>query len=155
MAHWHGLAKLQLHSALTLDLLNETTTTLGEALRKFKDVICPAFKTRELHCEAAAREHRVASKTMKAKALADLTGSAAAGVPAAPIAPLNQAPRHRDETDAYSARINQAETLVELAVAGAPAAQTAPLNQEAAHGDETNVTVSSTGINQAEMLVEP
>ncbi|KAG6912370.1 hypothetical protein DXG01_015088, partial [Tephrocybe rancida] len=36
MAHWHGLAKLRLHSTPTLDLLNETTTTLGDTLRKFK-----------------------------------------------------------------------------------------------------------------------
>ncbi|KAG6916065.1 hypothetical protein DXG01_008590 [Tephrocybe rancida] len=59
----HGLAKLRLHTSLTLALLDQSTTILGDALREFKSDICPAFATRELRQEAAARERRNANKT--------------------------------------------------------------------------------------------
>lgn len=35
-AHWHGLAKLRLHSDLTLDILDDVTTTLGEVFHHFQ-----------------------------------------------------------------------------------------------------------------------
>ncbi|KAG6914252.1 hypothetical protein DXG01_001450 [Tephrocybe rancida] len=66
MAHWHGLAKLRLHSSFTMDLLDLKTTVLGDALRNFKQEVCPKFATRELRREAAARERREASKAAKA-----------------------------------------------------------------------------------------
>ncbi|KAG1857827.1 hypothetical protein F4604DRAFT_1931350 [Suillus subluteus] len=36
MAHWHGLAKLRMHSDLTLEILDQQTTNLGEHFRHFK-----------------------------------------------------------------------------------------------------------------------
>ena len=48
MAHWHGLAKLCLHTDATLDVMDSVTTLLGQALRDFKMNTCSAFTTREL-----------------------------------------------------------------------------------------------------------
>jgi hypothetical protein len=57
-AHWHGLAKLRMHSDLTLDILDELTTSLGEAFRNFQQDICPSYHTKELPREANARRRR-------------------------------------------------------------------------------------------------
>ncbi|KAG6915127.1 hypothetical protein DXG01_013116 [Tephrocybe rancida] len=62
MAHWHGLAKLWLHSSFTLDLLDLKTTVLGDALHEFKHKVYPNFAMWELRWEAAARERREATK---------------------------------------------------------------------------------------------
>jgi hypothetical protein len=55
MALWHGLAKLRMHTDATLDILDKTTTTLGNALRQFSKETCSAFATHELKRETAAR----------------------------------------------------------------------------------------------------
>jgi hypothetical protein len=55
MAHWHGLAKLCMHHDVTLDIMELLTISLGRLLRLFRDVMCPAFKTKELRREAEAR----------------------------------------------------------------------------------------------------
>ena len=57
-AHWHGLAKLRMHTDHTLKILEETTTSIGTAFRKFTDKTCPAFNTRELKREEAAHDRR-------------------------------------------------------------------------------------------------
>ena len=62
MAHWHGLAKLRMHHDLTLDILDSVTVALGNLLRSFSDVMCPAFETKELRREADARGRREARK---------------------------------------------------------------------------------------------
>jgi hypothetical protein len=61
-AHWHGLAKLRMHTDLTLDILDQLTTNLGEALRRFDESVCSAYETRELPREAASRHRRNAKK---------------------------------------------------------------------------------------------
>ena len=53
-AHWHGLAKLHMHSDLTLDILDEVTISLGEAFRNFQDKVCSAYNAKELPREANA-----------------------------------------------------------------------------------------------------
>jgi hypothetical protein len=53
-ANWHGLAKLQAHSDLTLDVLDSVTESLSQQLQDFRDKTCPEFKTRELECEFRA-----------------------------------------------------------------------------------------------------
>jgi hypothetical protein len=58
LAHWHGLAKLRMHTDTTLDILAEVTTSLGSSLRVFKGSTCSAFLTRELERERAARQRR-------------------------------------------------------------------------------------------------
>jgi hypothetical protein len=62
LAHWHGLAKLRMHTDSTLSLLSQVTTTLGNTLRTFQQA-CAAFPTRELQREQIARIRRQ-EKTM-------------------------------------------------------------------------------------------
>jgi len=57
-AYWHGLAKLRLHTDLTLDIMDNITTRLGDELRKFSSKTCTAYETRELQREADARVRR-------------------------------------------------------------------------------------------------
>lgn len=57
-AHWHGLAKLRMHSDTTLDIMDDVTTDMGRALRHFKKKTCPKYKTKELPREASARQRR-------------------------------------------------------------------------------------------------
>jgi hypothetical protein len=65
LAHWHGLAKLHMHTESTLAELEMTTGILGQQLRSFKDEICPAYKTKETQKE---REKRIRQSTRKGKA---------------------------------------------------------------------------------------
>ena len=58
LAHWHGLAKLRMHTDPTLDLLAEVTKSLGNNLRTFEKHTCSVFQTRELERERAARQRR-------------------------------------------------------------------------------------------------
>jgi hypothetical protein len=58
MAHWHGLAKLRMHSDLTLNILDDITTDLGERFRLFKDTVCASYQTHELDREVDARSRR-------------------------------------------------------------------------------------------------
>jgi hypothetical protein len=62
MAHWHGLAKLRMHSDLTLEIMDAVTISLGEKLRVFSQTTCPAFVTRELRREFNARVRRETKK---------------------------------------------------------------------------------------------
>lgn len=57
-AHWHGLAKLRMHSDNTLDIMDDVTVQLGSQFREFRDKICAQFQTRELPRETAARQRR-------------------------------------------------------------------------------------------------
>jgi hypothetical protein len=58
MAHWHGLAKLRMHSDLTLAILDQQTTDLGAQFREFKATVCAAYSTQELDREVDARSRR-------------------------------------------------------------------------------------------------
>ncbi|KAH7902978.1 hypothetical protein BJ138DRAFT_236039, partial [Hygrophoropsis aurantiaca] len=60
LAHWHGLAKLRMHSDLTLNILDTLTTTLGDQFRNFDTGICSLYTTREFTHEMNARTHRQA-----------------------------------------------------------------------------------------------
>lgn len=55
MTAWHGLAKLRIHSEITLELLQRETVRLGEELRRFQKDICPHYETYESDREAQAR----------------------------------------------------------------------------------------------------
>ena len=63
-AHWHGLAKLHMHTDQTLGLLDEVTTLLGVKFRCFVKHTCTKFNTCELQHEANARIHRAAKKSV-------------------------------------------------------------------------------------------
>lgn len=62
-AHWHGLAKLRMHSDLTLELLDNLTAEIGESLREFSNVVCTSYKTRELPREQEARRRKAAKQS--------------------------------------------------------------------------------------------
>jgi hypothetical protein len=83
MAHWHGLAKLRMHSDLTLEILDQQTTDLGEKFRHFKSKVCTAYYTQELNCEVDARSRRqakdVARRTESSMANEKGTGANAKG----------------------------------------------------------------------------
>ncbi|KAF7966162.1 hypothetical protein HWV62_39770 [Athelia sp. TMB] len=57
-AHWHALAKLRLHTDLTLEKMDSTTVRLGRELRAFSKNTCTAFVTKELKRETIARQKR-------------------------------------------------------------------------------------------------
>ena len=65
LATWHGLAKLRLHTDTTLTNLENSSTRLGNLLRKFKNDICSAYITKDLPSEEAARGRRQAAKAQK------------------------------------------------------------------------------------------
>jgi hypothetical protein len=58
LAHWHGLAKLRMHTDPTLDIFSCATTSLGNSLCTFEEKTCAASETRELECEQAAWQQR-------------------------------------------------------------------------------------------------
>lgn len=72
MAHWHGLAKLRMHTDDTLELLDKTTTSLGNALRLFQSSTCAAFDTKELQREVDARDRKDKKSQDKSKATSKL-----------------------------------------------------------------------------------
>ncbi|KIJ53889.1 hypothetical protein M422DRAFT_242156 [Sphaerobolus stellatus SS14] len=59
LAEWHALAKLRMHTETTLQRLEAMTTKLGQSVRKFASVTCPAFDTEELGREFEARKRRI------------------------------------------------------------------------------------------------
>ena len=76
LAHWHGLAKLHMHTDATLEILSHATRSLGNSLRIFEGRTCAAFETQELeHKRASQKRHEeksatnVASKSRKPTAL--------------------------------------------------------------------------------------
>jgi hypothetical protein len=84
LAHWHGLAKLRMHSDTTLSLLDAWTHTLGTDVRKFESKTCRHFGTVELDKEYAARQRRKVKKKMEkaSKAKAPNQTASLQGTPA-------------------------------------------------------------------------
>ena len=58
MATWHAYAKLRQHTEYTLRSFEVKTRDLGDQLRHFSRHTCPAFQTKELPGEVAARGRR-------------------------------------------------------------------------------------------------
>lgn len=57
-AHWHGLAKLRMHTDDTLSILDGVTVEIGAEFRKFIKKTCSVFTTHELEREKDARQRR-------------------------------------------------------------------------------------------------
>ncbi|KAJ3508461.1 hypothetical protein NMY22_g16610 [Coprinellus aureogranulatus] len=66
MGHWHGLAKLRMHTDGSLAILDQWTALLGEDARTFLEQTCTAFETVELKREYEARKRREARKSKNA-----------------------------------------------------------------------------------------
>jgi len=62
-ATWHALAKLHIHTDVSLRLLDTATTALGNALRYFAQVTCPEFNTFETSTEYTKRQRQQAATT--------------------------------------------------------------------------------------------
>lgn len=62
LAEWHALAKLRMHTEITLQYLEKTTTTIGKELRSFRDTICAAYTCKELPREISRRARRQRKK---------------------------------------------------------------------------------------------
>ncbi|KAG2088019.1 uncharacterized protein F5147DRAFT_781150 [Suillus discolor] len=65
MSHWHRLAKLHMHSDLTLKILDQTTTDLGEQFSLLKEMVCASYQTQELDREVDARSRWQAKEAAK------------------------------------------------------------------------------------------
>jgi hypothetical protein len=65
MVHWHGLTKLHMHSDITLDILDQQTTDLGEQCHQFKANVCTAYQTQELNREVDTQYCWQAKETAK------------------------------------------------------------------------------------------
>jgi hypothetical protein len=62
---WHAYAKLRLHTDKTLLQFENSTRTLGAALRRFLRTTCRFYVTKELPKEEAARGRRKAALAAK------------------------------------------------------------------------------------------
>jgi hypothetical protein len=71
-AQWHGFVKLRLHTDHTLEILDDTTTQLGDHLRGFVETTCSEIPTKELRREYEARKRR---ESKAAKSKGNTTGS--------------------------------------------------------------------------------
>jgi hypothetical protein len=58
---WHSSAKSRIHTDSTLDILEDATIALGWELRRFAQVLCPQFQTKESAREFQARKKRAAT----------------------------------------------------------------------------------------------
>jgi hypothetical protein len=62
-AYWHGLAKLRMHTDITLTVMDNVTTTLGAKFRNFQMNICSTYRTKELKREEDACKRRQAKSS--------------------------------------------------------------------------------------------
>ncbi|THV02220.1 hypothetical protein K435DRAFT_836569 [Dendrothele bispora CBS 962.96] len=58
LAQWHALAKLRLHTEVTLEQLEKVTVDIGKLMREFRDKSASDFMTYELPREQQARARR-------------------------------------------------------------------------------------------------
>lgn len=90
MAHWHSLAKLRMHTDLSLRILDSWTSILGEAARVFAKLTCSRFETRELKSEYDARKRRESKKFGQDKGGKKSSQPADQGVVATPFGQSSQ-----------------------------------------------------------------
>ncbi|CDO74660.1 hypothetical protein BN946_scf184832.g4 [Trametes cinnabarina] len=55
LANWHGLAKLRLHTSITIKIMRVATDHMCRAMRSFARTTCKRYETRELPKETDAR----------------------------------------------------------------------------------------------------
>ncbi|KAJ3512913.1 hypothetical protein NMY22_g15195 [Coprinellus aureogranulatus] len=69
LGHWHGLAKLRMHTEFTLEILDQWTPILGEDARSFVESTCAEYETRELKREYESRKRAQARRPKKGSGL--------------------------------------------------------------------------------------
>lgn len=79
LAHWHGLAKLRMHTDETLEVMDGVTSLLGELLREFQKTTCSSYNTRELAKETEARKRRQAKQQARNKGISGSFATAGDG----------------------------------------------------------------------------
>ncbi|EAU81343.2 hypothetical protein CC1G_07273 [Coprinopsis cinerea okayama7 len=91
---WHALAKLRMHTEVTVSMLEETTTALGNQFRVFMNEVCSKVRTYELPHETEARLKRLKKRVAKevedkddVDALDLPTSTPYAGTPTGPPSP--------------------------------------------------------------------
>lgn len=67
LATWHAFGKLRIHTEMTLNHFDNSTTRLGKILRKFYRDVCTKFHTFDLPQESAARARRRGQRAGKGK----------------------------------------------------------------------------------------
>jgi hypothetical protein len=75
LAHWHGLAKLRLHTDITLAQLQKATDELGLVMRAFRDETCVKFNTMELPWEQEIWHRRELKSQNQGKAPSQTAGT--------------------------------------------------------------------------------
>lgn len=58
LANWHALAKLRLHTELTVDIFRMATGHMTASMRHFAATMCEEWETHKLPKEVDARVHR-------------------------------------------------------------------------------------------------
>lgn len=91
LAEWHALAKLRMHTEVTLELLEQATVTIGKELRSFRDTSSAAYTCKELPGETSRRIHRQRKTHAKKTTLPNVASHASeTAIPPAPLS--TQAP---------------------------------------------------------------
>ncbi len=68
LANWHALAKLRLHTTVTLEVFRKATKLMYAAVRRFARTTCEAYVTYELDREAEARGRAQARAAIRIQA---------------------------------------------------------------------------------------
>ena len=67
LATWHALAKLRMHTTLTLTFFDGVTKVLGQLLQHFNDHVCSKYNTVETPAEHAKTIRQKAAEAAKRK----------------------------------------------------------------------------------------
>ena len=94
MATFHAYAKLCLHSESTVQSFEVVMTVLCQALRRFRDVTCARYQTRELPREMAARARRNAADAQRATAAGPLSACSRRAAPKQKVFNMNTTKIH-------------------------------------------------------------
>jgi hypothetical protein len=89
-------------SEKTLQILDHKTRVLGDHLREFERKVCPAFLTRELPREAAARQRRGAKDNARKPAAAKLASFNISTYKVHALGDYVESIRQFGSTDSYS-----------------------------------------------------
>lgn len=88
LGEWHALAKLRMHTDVTLKRLEQATVVIGKELRSFRDTSSTAYTCKELPGETSRRVRRWRrgkKRTTHASTVTDIQGTST-------VPPYTQAP---------------------------------------------------------------